>query len=621
MGKAHSIIKLLTFGALGTAAYLQAGSDPQSASILTNMLTSLLGSLSGEVSGGILDRALFDQRAKPNASAVADVVGEAFGKALKETLLLRDDPGSEKMEAIISRFGEKWSELIALAEPEIAKTNGAALLAQLPRPKFEVWELVGLIAEIASDGGGKPYLTDDSIRAIAEEVYKRLPAAFLDELTNEHSGKPFRKTLIEAISKLMDNSNEVLSAINQLGEKVSRIERNIEVTTATIAPTVTSPHQIPATPPDFAGRVAQALLQPAFAITPTLQRWQRVNLGTVWGLDRGPLVGLLAGRESDSLVEALVEVERRLEASVARLPIALPRRAWRRLASDRLADFRNEGENSLGLVIEAPSDCSYELMGQLWQWCEDHLRQANPARPPALILHVKGQTLGDAAAVLADWGEHTDAFPERLALGPLARDETDTSYLPNELVKQARFDAWVAEHFLDPASQPDMGEVNLYLATKGIEDVTCALLRRYLRPGDSASRLAKKWVMDLKPRMNHRMQAICEWRLDPSKSAEFAARAFAQPQDASLLYLALRAGGTLRIPSERIATLSLEDAPLWWLLATLPPDEQTIDALLKLDKPCRAVFGLCGPEDRESLRDDGYLIEMINACRPLRPLR
>ena len=74
MSKAHSIIKLLTFGALGTAAYLQAGSDPESANRLTIMLTSLLGTLSGEVGGGILDRALFDKEAPPHASAVANVV-------------------------------------------------------------------------------------------------------------------------------------------------------------------------------------------------------------------------------------------------------------------------------------------------------------------------------------------------------------------------------------------------------------------------------------------------------------------------------------------------------------------------------------------------------------------
>jgi integrase len=85
MSKAHSIIKLLTFGALGSAAYLQAGSDPESANRLTIMLTSLLGTLSGEVGGGILDRALFDKEAKTHASAVADVVGEAFGKDLSQS--------------------------------------------------------------------------------------------------------------------------------------------------------------------------------------------------------------------------------------------------------------------------------------------------------------------------------------------------------------------------------------------------------------------------------------------------------------------------------------------------------------------------------------------------------
>ena len=229
MSKAHSVIKLLTFGALGTAAYLQAGSDPELTNRLTIMLTSLLGSLSGEVGGGILDRALFDKESKPHASAVADAMGEAFGKALKETLQRRDDPGSEQMEAIIRRFGEKWRELVAMAEPEIAKTDGVGLLAQLRGQRLlEAWELEGLIAEIASDGGAEPYLTDDSIRGISEEVYKRLPAALLDELTDEKSDKPFRKTLIGAISELLNNSEEVLSGINLLYEKISSIERKIE---------------------------------------------------------------------------------------------------------------------------------------------------------------------------------------------------------------------------------------------------------------------------------------------------------------------------------------------------------------------------------------------------------
>src|SRR5262245_7529288 len=66
MSKAHSIIKLLTFGALAAAAYLQAGSDPESANRLTIMLTSLLGTLSGEVGGDILDRALFDGELSSN---------------------------------------------------------------------------------------------------------------------------------------------------------------------------------------------------------------------------------------------------------------------------------------------------------------------------------------------------------------------------------------------------------------------------------------------------------------------------------------------------------------------------------------------------------------------------
>src|SRR6266542_254481 len=255
MSKAHSVIKLLTFGALGTAAYLQAGSDPELTNRLTIMLTSLLGSLSGEVGGGILDRALFDKESKPHASAVADAMGEAFGKALKETLQRRDDPGSEQMEAIIRRFGEKWRELIAMAEPEIAKTDGVGLLAQLrERRLLEAWELEGLIAEIASDGGAEPYLTDDSIRGISEEVYKRLPAAFLDELTDEKSGKPFRKTLIGAISELLNNSDEVLSGINRLDEKVSSIERKIE---AAAPPDVKALHQLPPPPADFTGREAE----------------------------------------------------------------------------------------------------------------------------------------------------------------------------------------------------------------------------------------------------------------------------------------------------------------------------------------------------------------------------
>src|SRR5882672_1258003 len=254
MSKAHSIIKLLTFGTLGAAAYLQAGSDLESTNRLTIMLTSLLGSLSGEVGGGILERALFDKEAKPHASAVADVMGEAFGKALKETLQRRDDPGSEQMEAIIRRFGEKWRELIAMAEPEIAKTDGVELLAQLrEQGLLEAWELEGLIAEIASDGGAEPYLTDASIRGISEEVYKRLPAAFLDELTDEKSGKPFRKSLVEAISELLNNSDEVLSGINRLYEKVSRIERKIEAA----PPAVKALHQLPPPPADFTGREAE----------------------------------------------------------------------------------------------------------------------------------------------------------------------------------------------------------------------------------------------------------------------------------------------------------------------------------------------------------------------------
>jgi hypothetical protein len=106
------------------------------------------------------------------------------------------------MEVIIRRFGEKWRELVAVAEPEIAKIDGAGLLAQLQGQRLlEAWELEGLIAEIASDGGAEPYLTDDSIRGISEEVYKRLPAAFLDGLTDEKSGKPFRKIIIEAIRR------------------------------------------------------------------------------------------------------------------------------------------------------------------------------------------------------------------------------------------------------------------------------------------------------------------------------------------------------------------------------------------------------------------------------------
>jgi tetratricopeptide (TPR) repeat protein len=254
MSKAHSIIKLLTFGTLGTAAYLQAGSDPESANRLTIMLTSLLGSLSGEVGGGILDRALFDKEAKPHASAVADVMGKAFGKALKETLQRRDDPGSEQMEAIIQRFGEKWRELVTMAEPEIAKTDGVGLLAQLRGQRLlEAWELEGLIAEIASDGGSEPYLTDDSIRGISEEVHKRLPAAFLDELTDEKSGKPFRKTLIEGIGELLNNSDEVLSGINRLDEKVRCIESKIEAA----APAVKALHQLPPPPADFTGREAE----------------------------------------------------------------------------------------------------------------------------------------------------------------------------------------------------------------------------------------------------------------------------------------------------------------------------------------------------------------------------
>jgi tetratricopeptide (TPR) repeat protein len=130
-------------------------------------------------------------------------------------------------------------------------------LAQLRgRRLLEAWELEGLIAEIASDGGAEPYLTDDSIRGISDDVYKRLPAAFLDELTDEKSGKPFRKTLIEAISELLNNSDEVLSGINRLYEKVSRIERKIEAAMPA-APAVKALHQLPPPPGDFTGREAE----------------------------------------------------------------------------------------------------------------------------------------------------------------------------------------------------------------------------------------------------------------------------------------------------------------------------------------------------------------------------
>jgi hypothetical protein len=85
--------------------------------------------------------------------------------------------------------------------------------------------------------------------------------------------------------------------------------------------------------------------------------------------------------------------------------------------------------------------------------------------------------------------------------------------------------------------------------------------------------------------------------------------------------LAIRAGLAPWPSRELLARLDPDRLDLWRLFAALPIDSSRIEDLLNLEDPaCRAIFGLCTPDEWASIRTDPQQERLVIAARQLRPL-
>jgi hypothetical protein len=220
-----TILKLGTFSVFGGTTILEvsSGSTPSSDSIdlMRQILVKGLGGISGNMVAGLLQTKMFGQGAEPGkifqTTSALDVMGEALSRALSRIAAERQDPGGEKLTEILKTLRVNWRAQVNKFAPKLGTLSGPELLVQVESGLNErqLEELVRALAKGGEEGELFPYLSDEAIEKVAEELFKELPAEFFNVLTDEQSGKPYRKVMLESLGKLLGYSEQVLSEVRE----------------------------------------------------------------------------------------------------------------------------------------------------------------------------------------------------------------------------------------------------------------------------------------------------------------------------------------------------------------------------------------------------------------------
>lgn len=265
-------LKLLAYGTLGCTSLVEAASGGNLGLATNATLLAILGgaalksagTLAGELSGSLLHDLLFGgTKSGDNLThqTVIGVTGEALGRSLaKIAVELQqsgpDNPGAEKLNEFIRRHGvtqlqSRWHSFVTeQIRPQLLNLSGSELLKELGNETLlQEEQLAQLVTLLTSDGDNQEsYLEDEFVNDVAARLLKELPGSFVDVLTDEHSGKPYRQRVIEMLAEIKAEQDKILYGVEELkaGQK--------ELLDRVSPPRFDVPHQLPAPPPDFTGR-------------------------------------------------------------------------------------------------------------------------------------------------------------------------------------------------------------------------------------------------------------------------------------------------------------------------------------------------------------------------------
>lgn len=172
------------------------------------------------------------------------------------------------------------------------------------------------------------------------------------------------------------------------------------------------------------------------------------DLGTVWGLERGSFIGLVAGREEDGLYETLKRAERTLY-TVERetgLRAVFPTRWWIRADFEKFPDgpsderqiweAAQEAKNTMqvrylriiklveglipGFFFELPHGRIGRSLPIVKSWCDAIFNTIFPSRQPSLIVHVTSGSTEDCVEAVHRLAEAlagvTSVKPQKMRL-------------------------------------------------------------------------------------------------------------------------------------------------------------------------------------------------------------
>lgn len=181
-------------------------------------------------------------------------------------------------------------------------------------------------------------------------------------------------------------------------------------------------------------------------------------------------------------------------------------------------------------------------------------------------------------------------------------------------------DAWVDTALADLTRLPQNSDfVSLGRDRSVLSDLILALLRQ---PHHHSSRNNLiDWITGYWNVLPIELKMVCEFCLGKISEDLLLEKLRAGMGSAyETLKMAVSAKAPLIRSVVALKSLTFDEPEFWNAIAALPPERERLRALLELDLPRRAVFGLWTEQEWAELRHQVNVIEQVNRCRSARPL-
>jgi hypothetical protein len=183
----------------------------------------------------------------------------------------------------------------------------------------------------------------------------------------------------------------------------------------------------------------------AYPLEDTLIKLQPLDLGMIWGLNRGSFIGILAGWESDNIYQYLTYTEKILRNAQEQLTstLSLPQRNWQILT---FGDNPNQisKNQTIGVIINVEQG-KIDSLDTIQNWCRSLINYISSDQQMAIIFHVITQGIRESRQEARKIYMALEQSDISLPINLLTLDYCPRSMIASQTLTKS-------EHFFEPRS-------------------------------------------------------------------------------------------------------------------------------------------------------------------------